>query len=127
MILYNDRVAGGSRYVPGLSLLPYHGLKEVIAANLDVRRAHSGAASAKQNILTGTFQEIVDDLESSRRFVAVATAHRSGVRAFPCACHAIESVEIGIDHGNRASALHHSDALAHFGTLARMHPVAVDD
>ena len=99
----------------------------MIAADLDVGGNLGGGAAPEQDVLTGGLDEVVIDLEGGDGFIASATADARGVRAFSSARDAIQSADIGVDHGNHVRAFDHSNPVAHFSPFSGVDPVAIED
>ena len=98
MVLDDIRIAGVRANKIGLTGFPDHGLEQMVATDLYVRRRGSSWSSAKQNVFTGSLQEIIQDLVRSPRCITTATI--DGLRVCAGAFHgnAMEIAEIGVNH-----------------------------
>src|ERR1700723_233512 len=127
MILDDDWIAAAGRGIAGFAFFPEHGAEEMVPANLEVGGIDFGSGAAKEDVLSRGFEKIVEDLESADGDLGVSAAEGRGIGAGAGARDAIESAEVGIDHGDGVRALDHADSLVHLGAVRRMEPVPIED
>ena len=79
-------------------LHPDQRLEEVIASNLDVFGCASGFASTENDVLSTSFEEVIDDFVGAHGLVAQATRDRLRIAAGTGHRNTVKVTEERIDH-----------------------------
>src|SRR3981081_4401996 len=99
----------------------------MIAAYFDVGWNYGGGTYTELNVIYGGLEKVVVKLQDGDGVVATAAADGRCIGAFSGARDASQSVNVGVDDGNRVGAVDDSNAVAYLTAIGGVYPVAVED